>query len=82
VGIGIKPNQTPVICIEPEGEVKTDKGKLEKELLAIAVKHELTKDIKTILFHKSFPVDIRHNSKIFREKLAIWAEKQVERRNG
>jgi hypothetical protein len=25
------------------------------------------------LFHKSFPVDIRHNAKIFREKLALWA---------
>jgi hypothetical protein len=25
------------------------------------------------LFHHSFPVDIRHNSKIFREKLARWA---------
>ncbi|MDP3283289.1 MAG: peptide synthase, partial [Desulfobacterales bacterium] len=78
VGIGKKPNQRPVICIETEGEVKTDKGKLEKELLAIAVKHELTKDIKTILFHKSFPVDIRHNSKIFREKLAAWAENRIK----
>jgi acyl-coenzyme A synthetase/AMP-(fatty) acid ligase len=80
VGIGKKPNQKPVICIEPEHEVNTDKKNLEKELLAIAGKHELTKNIKTILFHKSFPVDIRHNSKIFREKLTIWAEKQIERR--
>jgi len=32
-----------------------------------------------VLFHPSFPVDIRHNSKIFREKLAIWAEKQIKR---
>jgi len=82
VGIGEKPNQTPVICIEPEGKVNIDKEKLEKELLAIAGKHELTKNIKTILFHKSFPVDIRHNSKIFREKLSAWAEKQIKRRNG
>ncbi len=77
-----KPNQIPVICIEPEHEVNTDKKKLEKELLAIAGKHELTKDIKIILFHKSFPVDIRHNSKIFREKLTTWAEKQIKRRDG
>ena len=33
VGIGEKPNQVPVICIEPEHEVKFDKEKLEKELL-------------------------------------------------
>ena len=24
-----------------------------------------------------FPVDVRHNSKIFREKLAAWADKQL-----
>ncbi|RPH50131.1 MAG: peptide synthase [Desulfobacteraceae bacterium] len=82
VGIGKKPDQIPVICIEPEGKASIDKKKLEKELLAIAGKHELTKDIKIILFHKSFPVDIRHNSKIFREKLTAWAEKQIKTRNG
>ena len=82
VGIGKKPDQIPVICIEPEHEVNTDKGKLEKELLAIAWEHELTKDIKTILFHKSFPVDIRHNSKILRGKLTTWAEKQIKKCDG
>jgi olefin beta-lactone synthetase len=25
------------------------------------------------MIHPSFPVDIRHNAKIFREKLAVWA---------
>ena len=32
---------------------------------------------QTILFHPSFPVDIRHNSKIFREKLAVWAARKL-----
>jgi acyl-coenzyme A synthetase/AMP-(fatty) acid ligase len=77
VGIGEKPDQIPVICIEPEKESKTDKKKLEKELLEIAGRHELTINIRKILFCRSFPVDIRHNSKIFREKLAVWAEKQI-----
>ena len=76
VGIGKIPYQVPVICIEPERGANINKTKLEKELIEIAEKHELTKDIKRILFHKSFPVDIRHNSKIFREKLTAWAEKQ------
>jgi hypothetical protein len=31
----------------------------------------------TVLFHPSFPVDIRHNAKIFREKLAVWAARRV-----
>ena len=36
-----------------------------------------TRRIQTILFHPSFPVDIRHNSKIFREKLAVWAARRL-----
>jgi hypothetical protein len=31
-----------------------------------------------VLYHPAFPVDIRHNAKIFREKLALWAEKRVK----
>ena len=79
VGVGPSGQQKPVICIELH---KLDDGKnraqLEKELLEIAAANELTNDIKTILFHKAFPVDIRHNSKIFREKLARWAEKKLK----
>jgi hypothetical protein len=33
--------------------------------------------ISDVLFYKSFPVDIRHNAKIYREKLALWAEERV-----
>ncbi|MGB5750171.1 MAG: fatty acid CoA ligase family protein [Desulfobacterales bacterium] len=79
VGVGPSGRQEPIICIELH---KTDDGKnkahLENELLKIAAANELTKDINTILFHKAFPVDIRHNSKIFREKLAVWAGKQIK----
>lgn len=63
----------PVICIELEKDNKYKKTELIEELLAIAKKSELTKNIQHILFHKNFPVDIRHNAKIGREKLADWA---------
>lgn len=63
----------PVICIELEKDKKYNKTELAEELLAIAKKSELTKNIQHILFHKNFPVDIRHNAKIGREKLADWA---------
>ena len=33
--------------------------------------------METFLVHPSFPVDIRHNAKIFREKLAVWAEEKL-----
>jgi acyl-CoA synthetase (AMP-forming)/AMP-acid ligase II len=78
VGVGKAQRQTPVICIETKQKVYgRHKKRLREELLTIASKNNLTKKIKTILFHKSFPVDIRHNSKIFREKLAAWAEDRL-----
>ncbi|MEE8399323.1 MAG: fatty acid CoA ligase family protein [Desulfobacterales bacterium] len=79
IGVGQRPNQVPVICIE----LKKDRGGYRKkairaELLQLAGEHALTREIDTILFHHRFPVDIRHNAKIFREKLAKWAEKKVK----
>jgi acyl-CoA synthetase (AMP-forming)/AMP-acid ligase II len=81
VGIGPKPKQKPVICIELEkGMRKKSKKKIEAELEEMAGASIVTHHIHTILFHRSFPVDIRHNSKIFREELAIWAERKLASR--
>lgn len=78
VGVGERPRQKAVICIELEpNDAGADKATLTTELLAIAQENELTREIQTVLYPKTFPVDIRHNSKIFREKLAIWAAKRV-----
>lgn len=64
----------PVICIELEKEHKNfNKKELTDELLKLGSESKLTKNIKHILFHSGFPVDIRHNAKIGREKLADWA---------
>jgi olefin beta-lactone synthetase len=80
VGVGPQARQQPVICIELEpGNHGLDKNGLEKELLQIARANPITESIRTVLFHPSFPVDIRHNSKIFREKLAGWAEKRIRK---
>ena len=74
VGVGKPPKQKPVICIElTQGSKEVDKDTLKQELLNLAAKNQMTEDIKTLLFHDAFPVDIRHNSKIFREQLAEWA---------
>lgn len=83
--VGVKRGASiePVLCVERE---KTDRSEfaaklsnaeLVIELRNLGFQYEHTNSIKTILFHPSFPVDIRHNSKIFREKLAVWAAKQV-----
>jgi acyl-CoA synthetase (AMP-forming)/AMP-acid ligase II len=63
----------PVLCVERQPGATIDKGELTKELLQIARAHEHTLQIRTVLYHPSFPVDVRHNAKIFREKLAVWA---------
>jgi len=78
VGIGETGQQKPVVCIEMEktGDEK-DKEKILEELSTLAKGNVMTAKIDTFLFHKSFPVDIRHNSKIFREKLAQWAKKKI-----
>lgn len=69
----------PVIIIEPKSEeILLEDARLAKfreELQRLGAGNSLTERIETILFHPSFPVDIRHNAKIFREKLAVWAAK-------
>jgi acyl-coenzyme A synthetase/AMP-(fatty) acid ligase len=78
VGVGPRGQQTPVICIELEkASRQADNEALRRELLALARETPMTQNIDTILFHPAFPVDIRHNSKIFREQLARWAKRQV-----
>jgi len=72
VGAGPAGRQTPVLCVELE-KGTPERGPLAGELLALGAAHEHTKAIKTILYHPGFPVDIRHNAKISREKLAAWA---------
>lgn len=80
VGVGEPGRENPVICIELEPECKDpDTGKIVQDLLAMAEEHPLTQSIKTILFHPGFPTDIRHNAKIFREALAIWAREELGR---
>jgi acyl-CoA synthetase (AMP-forming)/AMP-acid ligase II len=79
IGIGAAPDQQPVVCIELDPESKdADFGILVHELLALAQENPLTEKLDTFLHHPGFPVDVRHNSKIFREKLAVWAERKLK----
>ena len=77
VGIGDPGQQVPVIVVEtwPDQRPKTTAAKRElvRQLQHLAAQHPLTRPIAHILIHPSLPVDIRHNAKIFREKLAVWA---------
>ncbi len=80
-GVGPKNDETPVIFIEPHSKIKDEKIFIG-ELFALAKSNPLTAGIKHIFIEKSFPVDIRHNSKIFREKLAEKARKKLKLQSG
>jgi acyl-CoA synthetase (AMP-forming)/AMP-acid ligase II len=69
----------PLICVElQEGVAAEDHAGILSELMTSAVMHQTTGGIQDFLIHPAFPVDIRHNAKIFREKLAVWAEEQSQ----
>jgi olefin beta-lactone synthetase len=78
VGVGAPPHQLPIICIELERSATAlEQKSIALELLDLAARHEHTRAIQTVLYHSKFPVDIRHNAKLFREKLAVWAAEQL-----
>ena len=72
VGVGKPGMQFPVLCVEKEKGLISDQ-ELLRNLASRALLYPQTKDITKFLIHPSFPVDIRHNSKIKREELAVWA---------
>lgn len=77
VGVGPPGRQRPVLCYELQpGTV--DSPALVERLRREAAAHAHTARIAHFLLHPAFPVDIRHNAKIGREKLAVWATAQLE----
>jgi acyl-CoA synthetase (AMP-forming)/AMP-acid ligase II len=77
VGVRRAGEQVPVLCVELEAGQRPS-GELLQQLQAIRDAHAHTQAIRRFLFHPGFPVDIRHNSKIFRERLAEWAAKRLD----
>jgi acyl-CoA synthetase (AMP-forming)/AMP-acid ligase II len=79
VGVKIDGKTEPVILIEKEKNCSKPFGALVKELEFLGQKNEKTKSIQRFMEHQEFPVDIRHNAKIFREKLTVWAQQKIDR---
>ena len=80
VGVGSPGGQRAVIIIEPgTGRLPTGSiaRRLSEQLLELGRANPLTSCIADVLFHRSFPVDVRHNAKIDRESLALWAAEQM-----
>jgi acyl-CoA synthetase (AMP-forming)/AMP-acid ligase II len=80
----------PVVCVErlaehhaPWGHIWSIRPRswcyIVNDLRQAGSQFDHTRRIETFLPHPGFPVDVRHNSKIFREKLAVWADKKLGR---
>jgi acyl-CoA synthetase (AMP-forming)/AMP-acid ligase II len=81
VGVGKPGQQLPVMIVEtwPNQRPQTDADEqvFLGELRELGQQHALTAGIQHFLICRAMPVDIRHNAKIFREQLAIWASNRL-----
>ena len=82
VGVVREGTMEPVLCVELEASAQAGasqdvRAAIAEELRALGARHAHTRDIRRFLFHPAFPVDVRHNAKIFREKLAVWAAREL-----
>ena len=70
-----------VLILEPIDKTLLSDLRMQKkviqELLELAGKCNALSKVTKFLWHECLPTDIRHNAKIFREKLSEWAEKQT-----
>lgn len=83
VGVGDQGRQEPVLIVEtPSAQLRgglLDRQRLVMELLALGSMYDHTRQIQRVLFYpRVFPTDVRHNAKIQREKLAVWATHQLQ----
>jgi hypothetical protein len=73
--------QRPVIIVEPWPGKRPRRRRSREALIAALAQlgkaSPLTASIDHFLIHPAMPVDIRHNAKIFREKLAPWAARRL-----
>ncbi|ATL66753.1 fatty acid CoA ligase family protein [Nocardia terpenica] len=78
VGVGPEGAKCPVLCVETEPGA--DIATVTAELRVRRTESPVAERVSEFLFHPKFPVDIRHNAKIGRERLAVWAARQEKAR--
>lgn len=79
--VSLGENKGAGIVIEPEAgflpESAAEREKFISELKQLGSASAVSADIKHFFFHPSFPVDGRHNAKIFRDKLSLWVQSRA-----
>ena len=77
VGVGPQGVQAVVVVIEPDADTRLQAGLAPQHLtdaVRAAVAEHFPHDVAAVLVSNAFPTDIRHNSKIDRTRLAVWAD--------
>jgi acyl-CoA synthetase (AMP-forming)/AMP-acid ligase II len=87
VGLGARGREVPAVVVEPRaGEMprgRSDRERFAREVLELLSSRRADAPppappaIERVLFHKSFPLDARHNAKIRSEELKLWAEAEL-----
>ena len=66
----------PILWVQLNPGV-SNQDTIKQELIELGKPHRQAAQIKTFLFMKQFPTDVRHNSKIIREELTLLAKKRL-----
>ena len=81
VGLGQPPEQKPALVVQLKKprllKDNAERMRIQREILQLYTEHLDYIDIQQVFFHKRLPVDPRHNAKIDREALSLWADKQA-----
>lgn len=67
---------TPALAIERHDGQTSLSPEFKEELKKLALSSSYTEMIQDFFLHPSFPVDVRHNIKIDRNKLSRWAQQR------
>lgn len=67
---------TPALVIERHDKATTMTENFLNDLRKLSQKKDFTKPITNYFLHSGFPVDVRHNIKIDRAKLSVWAQEK------
>jgi acyl-CoA synthetase (AMP-forming)/AMP-acid ligase II len=82
VGVGPRGAERPwlIVCPEPGSWPNTAymRDALSTDILRFGRSNPLCALVEGVLFRKSFPVDVRHNAKIDRGALKLWALERVK----
>lgn len=76
VGVGARGDQTPHLVVELHAPAQASDA-LAREILAHGQRNPAAACVESVLFHPSFPVDVRHNAKIDRPALARWVAEKL-----